>query len=251
MKQVFASFFVCSLFLGATTTQAKDLTIRWHGHSMFEIVSSKGANIVIDPHLIEGYRPRPVRADAVLVTHPHIDHNDFRSIRNASSVTKIEGITGTGRRARWNKVEEKKVKDFTITAIPGFYHDAEEGKKRGKMGVFLIEVDGFRIVHLGDLGHKLAGSQVKKLGQVDILMVPVGGIYTVNGSEAKDVVKSIKPRYAIFPCHYATEVYDYVLGPDEFLEDQKNVKKLKGNQWKIEVGAKAPDSPNIILMDWK
>lgn len=230
---------------------AKDLSITWHAHSMFEIKSSGGATLVIDPHNLEVYRITPVRADVVLISHAHSDHADMRSIRNARSAVRIDGITGTGRRAKWNTVKEKEVKDFKVTIISGLYHDDQEGKKRGKMAAFLIEVDGFRIVHLGDLGHKLQPFQAKKFGKIDILMIPVGGIYTINGEEAKEVVKTLKPGFAVFPMHFGTPQYDFLLKPDEFLLGQKNVKNVKGSTWKIEVGSVAPTKPNIIMLDRK
>ena len=83
--------------------------------------------------------------------------------------------------------------------------------QRGKVGVFIIEVDGWKIVHLGDLGHLLTPSQLKRIGPVDVLMIPVGGIYTLNGSEAKKVVEQLKPKEYIFPMHYGTKVFDAVL----------------------------------------
>ena len=249
MKRLIA-LIAMTLIFGATA-HAKDVTIIWHGHSMFEIHSSKGTTIVVDPHFLEAYRPKPVLTDAVLITHQHEDHNDMRSIRNARSAKRFDAVTGLGRRSRWKKIKEEKVNDFTINSVSGMYHDTERGRKRGKMGAFVIEVDGFRIVHLGDLGHKLSRAQIQDFGRVDVLMIPVGGIYTINGAEAKEVVQALSPKYAVLPMHYGTKVYDYLLKPDEFLEDQKNVKRPKGNVWKLTVGSKAPTSPEIIMLDWK
>src|SRR5438105_11530675 len=100
-----------------------------------------------------------------------------------------------------------------------------EGLQRGKNTVFIIEVDGWKIVHLGDLGHLLTPKQIKAIGPVDVLMIPVGGVYTINGSEAKEVIAQLKPRQYIIPMHYAVKGFDELLPADEFLEDQKNVKK--------------------------
>src|SRR5206468_8512605 len=92
--------------------------------------------------------------------------------------------------------------------------------KFGKNTIFILEVDGWKIVHLGDLGHQLSPNQIKRIGPIDVLMIPVGGIYTINGSEAKKVVEQLKPREYIFPMHCGTKIYDELLPPTEFVQDQ-------------------------------
>src|SRR5207245_10783340 len=132
----------------------------------------------------------------------------------------------------------------------GVYHDNVEGMERGKNTIFMLEVDGLRIVHLGDLGHVLSDKEIKKIGPVDVLMIPVGGVYTINGTEAKQVVGQLKPKQYILPMHYGTKAFMDLLPPDEFLEDQKNVKKYPTNQITVEAGAKVAE-PIIALLDWK
>jgi L-ascorbate metabolism protein UlaG (beta-lactamase superfamily) len=106
--------------------------------------------------------------------------------------------------------------------------------------------------HLGDLGHDLSPEQVKAIGPVDVLMVPVGGIYTINGETAKKVVARIKPRLFVLPMHYGVPGYDDLLGPDEFMEDQKNPKKMPDtNELVIPADAKTPDAPAVVLLGWK
>ena len=122
--------------------------------------------------------------------------------------------------------------------------------ERGKNTVFILEVDGLRIVHLGDLGHLLSDKDVKNVRPVDVLMIPVGGVYTINGAEAKKVVEQLKQKQTVLPMHYGTKVFDSLLPPDEFLEDQKNVKKYATNQITVEAGGKAAE-PIIALLDWK
>ena len=107
-----------------------------------------------------------------------------------------------------------------------------------------------RSVHLGDLGHELTPEQVRRIGPVDVLMVPVGGIYTLNGAEAKKVVEQIKPKMYVIPMHCGTNVYDDVLPATEFLEDQKNVKRFPANKLSIESDLKT-DAPIIAVLGWK
>jgi L-ascorbate metabolism protein UlaG (beta-lactamase superfamily) len=199
----------------------KPIQITWHGQSFFEIKSSKGTNIVIDPHMIPIYgRIEGVKADAVLITHNHNDHTQIDAIENArdKNVKIIPGLKPGGMRAGWNQVDEQ-IKDVHVRSL-GVYHDNEEGMRFGKNTIFIIDVDGWHVVHLGDLGHMLSPEQIRKIGPVDVLMIPVGGIYTINGSDAKKVVEQLKPREYIFPMHCGTKIYDELLPPDEFLEDQ-------------------------------
>ncbi|MBM4068773.1 MAG: MBL fold metallo-hydrolase [Planctomycetes bacterium] len=199
----------------------KPIQITWHGHSFFEVKSSKGTNIVLDPHLIPAYgRPLGIKAAAVTISHNHNDHTQVGVLDNVKDkdLKIIRGLKGAGIRANWDKVDTA-VKDVRIHNV-GVYHDGEQGLKYGKNSIFILDLDGWRVVHLGDLGHQLSREQLKQLGKVDVLMIPVGGIYTINGNEAKKIVEQIKPREYIFPMHCGTKIYDELLPADEFLEDQ-------------------------------
>jgi L-ascorbate metabolism protein UlaG (beta-lactamase superfamily) len=246
---------------------AKDVTIKWHGQSFFEIKSSAGTTIVIDPHNLEAYGRRSVKADAVLISHFHIDHAALDPIANARSTKIITGlknkkgkpdvdglrkiIEGSRREDEFANVDEK-VKDVHIRSL-GSYHDDVGGMKRGKNSIFILDVDGLRIVHLGDLGHRLHPSTLKKIGKVDVLMVPVGGTYTINGAEAKEVVAQIKPRRYIIPMHYGTAVYRHLVGPEEFLDEQdpKLIKRFKTNELIIDADAVPRKDPVIALLSYE
>jgi L-ascorbate metabolism protein UlaG (beta-lactamase superfamily) len=229
---------------------AKEISIKWHGQSFFEIKTSAGTVIAIDPHDLEAYGKRRVKADVVLVTHFHIDHANFAPITNPDAKV-FTGLTnkdvkvvnatniilgGNRKNDEFANVNET-FKDVKIKGLAS-YHDDVEGMKRGKNTIFVLEFDGLRVVHLGDLGHELTPSLAKKvgIGTIDVLMVPVGGTYTLNGTEAKKVVEQLKPRRYVIPTHYGTKVYNYLLGPDEFLEDQdeKLIKRFKFNELTID-----------------
>jgi L-ascorbate metabolism protein UlaG (beta-lactamase superfamily) len=226
----------------------RKVTIRWHGQSFFELQSSKGTRVVFDPHAIEAYGRTDVTADLILISHFHNDHDQKEVIRNHARAKVIEGLKRESRKLDWNDVDET-FKDIHVRTV-GVYHDEVEGAERGKNAVFILEVDGLRIVHLGDLGHLLTPKQIKAIGPVDVLMVPVGGVYTINGAEAKQVVEQLKPSRYILPMHYGTRVFDDVLPADEFLEDQKNVRKFPRNKLTIETDFK-PSEPIIAILDWK
>ena len=165
-----------------------------------------------------------LKADVVLISHNHNDHTQVGVIENSKDkdFRLITGLKGSSLKADWNPVDET-IKDVRIRSV-GVFHDNMEGMRFGKTAVFILEVDGWRIVHLGDLGHLLTPAQLKRIGPVDVLMIPVGGVYTLNGSEAKQVVAQIKPKEYIFPMHCGTKVYYDLLPVTEFLEDQDRAK---------------------------
>jgi L-ascorbate metabolism protein UlaG (beta-lactamase superfamily) len=224
------------------------VTIRWHGQSFFEVESSRGTRLVFDPHVIDAYEPKPVAADIVLISHEHNDHNRAEIIKNAERARIFHGLKPVGKKLDWNPIDTT-VRDVHIRSV-GVYHDNAEGMERGKNMVFVVDVDGLHIVHLGDLGHVLTAKEVKQIGSVDVLMIPVGGVYTLNGEEARKVVEQLKPRLCILPMHYGTKVFDDVLPPDEFLEGQKNVRRLAGNRLVLDP-SEHPAEPSIVLLDWK
>jgi L-ascorbate metabolism protein UlaG (beta-lactamase superfamily) len=252
MTRVPAALAAALLLAGLAACQDKprEVTIRWHGQSFFQIESSRGTRIVIDPHLIEAYGRKSVNADFVLISHFHNDHTQLEPIQNRMKAKIVYGLRPNERtrRAEWNPIDET-FKDVHVRSV-GTYHDNAKGMERGPNTVFVLEVDGVKIVHLGDLGHVLSPGDVKKIGPVDVLMVPVGGVYTLNGTEAKKVVEQLKPRQFIIPMHYGTRVYEDLLPVDEFLEDQKNVKKLPGNKLTTEAGFKPPE-PIIVVLGWQ
>jgi L-ascorbate metabolism protein UlaG (beta-lactamase superfamily) len=244
-----------ALVLAVPAVSAKEVTIRWHGQSFFEVQSSKGTVVAIDPHNFEAYGRRAVKADAVLITHFHIDHAspapivDADKTRLISGLYNKQGFGGNRKNDEFHDVDVK-VKDIRVTNV-GTYHDNMEGLRRGKNAVFVLEVDGLKIVHLGDLGHSLNKAQLRKIGDnVDVLMVPVGGVYTLNGSEAKEVVAQIKPRRHVIPMHYATDVYRDLLPLDEFLEEQneKLIKRLPDNELTIDADAVPRKEPLITII---
>lgn len=242
-----------SVFPGEEKKDWKPIQITWHGHSFFEVKSSKGTNIVLDPHMIPAYgRPLGIKADAVLMSHNHNDHTQIGVLENLKDkdLKIIAGLRGIGMKADWNPVDLN-VKDVRIRSV-GVYHDDEQGMKYGKNTVFILEVDGWRVVHLGDLGHLLTREQIKRIGPVDVLMIPVGGIYTLNGSEAKKVVEQLKPREYIFPMHCGTKIYDELLPTDEFIEDQPraNVTSSNDNTIILNRDPQRPRPLTVLLHYW-
>jgi L-ascorbate metabolism protein UlaG (beta-lactamase superfamily) len=234
----------------AATQEKKSVELRWFGHSFFQLTTTAGTKVVFDPHAIAEYGAPPLSPDIVAMSHNHNDHNRKEILANADSrdLKAFYGVTVKGKGGEWAKIDEK-VKDIRIRTV-GVYHDQEEGAKKGKNSVFIVEADGLKFCHLGDLGHELSEEQAAAVGPVDVLMIPVGGIYTINGEVAKKVVAQLKPRLFILPMHYGTKVYSDILPIDEFLDGQKNVRKMEdSNVLAFPPDLKA-DKPTVIVLGW-
>jgi len=168
------------------------MTIIWHGQSLFELTSSRGknnqVNIVIDPFSQEvGLRLPKLEPNIVLSTHEHYDHNNVKAVGGNYFL-----IEGPG---------EYEIREIFIQGIPAF-HDDLQGKERGKTTIFTIEAEELRLCHLGDLGQKeLTPDQLEKIGEIDILMIPIGGNYTISGKEAVKIMSQIEPKI-IIPIHF-------------------------------------------------
>ena len=176
------------------------MKMQWYGHSCFLLTSSDGVRILTDPCApTTGYRLENIEADDVTSSHAHYDHNFF-----AAAAGSPEAISTPG---------EHTVRGVTITGIPTFHDDAG-GKERGPNIVYAIEMDGLRIVHLGDLGHQPDAAACAAIGAPDVLLVPVGGTYTLDAAGACAVVALLKPRIVI-PMHYQTAALTFSLDPVE------------------------------------
>ncbi len=162
------------------------MKIRYLGHSCFEITAKNGKTIVTDPYQGVGYSmPQDLRADIVTVSHSHFDHNYLAGVRYKTALTTAEGY------------EEKGI---VVYGIPS-YHDEVKGAKRGENILFKLEIDGVTLCHMGDIGEPCSSALVQKIGKVDVLLIPVGGKYTVDAQGALDYIREIAPK-AVIPMHY-------------------------------------------------
>ena len=263
-----ASWIVLGLALiGQTgTTGEKDkgapITISYHGQSFFILTTSKGKRIAFDPHFITQYSrtdsgrtEEGLKADICLISHNHNDHTRVQVLENFrdkgdKGVKVIRGLKGESLKADWAVVNET-IGDITIKSV-SVYHDDSEGLIRGKNTIFIVEVDGWRVVHLGDLGHLLSPATVKRIGKVDVLMIPCGGIYTLNGSEAKQVMAQLKPKEYVFPMHYGTELFKDILPVDEFIDGQekRNVAVSDHNVLQLNRDPQRPRPLTVQLNIW-
>ncbi|OGC91878.1 hypothetical protein A2876_03960 [Candidatus Amesbacteria bacterium RIFCSPHIGHO2_01_FULL_48_32b] len=183
------------------------MEVTYLGHSSFRI-KGKTAVIVTDPYDENcGKFPKDVSADIVTVSHDHSDHNNIKSLSSSFIVH------GPG---------EYEVKGVSIIGVHT-WHDEKLGAERGANTVYVIEIDGMRVAHLGDLGHKLSQEQIDEMGPVDVVMVPVGGVYTIDAATAGNVVKQVDP-WMVIPMHYQqagldSAAFGKLTGVGEFLKE--------------------------------
>jgi len=193
------------------------MQIIWKGQSCFQVITNQGKNhqinIIIDPFdETVGLRVPKLEADILLVTHQHHDHNNVKTVSGDPFL-----IEGPG---------EYEVKEVFIQGISSF-HDSSLGKERGLNTIYTIESEDIRLCHLGDLGQKeLTSEQIEKIGEIDILMIPVGGIYTISAKEAVKIMSQIEPKIVI-PMHYSIPKLKIKLdGLEKFLKTV-GLKKLE------------------------
>ena len=209
------------------------MDITWYGHSCFRL-SERGVTIVSDPPSDDlGYdRPR-IRADVVTISHDHPGHNNRVGFRGGPLF-----FDGPG---------EYEVKGVFITGI-ATYHDGRGGAARGRNTVFLFDFDGVTVCHLGDLGHVPTQSQVEALSDVDVLLIPVGGVHTIDASKATEVISLIEPRLVV-PMHYKTSVEQAKLQTvDKFLKEMGLDPMPLQPELKI-TKSSLPEETQVILLD--
>lgn len=207
------------------------MKIKYVGHSCFVLTADDGISVVTDPFGFVGFSMPPLRADAVTVSHDHFDHNHVEGVE-APVVFRTAG--------------EHRVGDIKISAIV-CYHDEAQGRKRGKNLIFKFQMDGYTVCHLGDLGEPCEKRLVEAIAPADILLIPVGGNYTIDAREAVKYVRAVKPKIVI-PMHYLTKGLQVdVAPPTDFLKwfDKKDV-LYAGNEFDPHT---VQDTPKIMMME--
>lgn len=197
------------------------MKIKYYGHAAFLITSGQGSKIIIDPYepgAFGGqlsYGKIKDQADIVLTSHDHADHNYTKDLPGTPQI-----IKGSG---------PKTFKEISIKGI-ATYHDSSKGNERGTNTIFTLRVDHMQLCHLGDLGHLLSVKELAEIGPVDILLIPVGGFFTIDSEEATKVAEQIKPRILI-PMHFKTEKCGFSIAPvEDFLKRKSNTKRTKTSE---------------------
>lgn len=197
------------------------MRIKYIGHACFLVTTGSGTRIITDPYepgSFEGavkYRPVGEEADIVLVSHGHPDHNHTASVLGSPRVIQTAGS---------NVVDGVKILGVST------YHDTSRGSERGSNIIFRFEADDLSVCHMGDIGHTLDDATAQQLRPVDILMMPVGGFFTIGSDEADSLIDSLMPDLVI-PMHFKTEGVDFPIAPvDDFLSGRKEVLWKEGSE---------------------
>jgi len=166
------------------------MKLQWLGHASFLLKESTGTAIITDPYdeKITGFEMPQLHADIVTSSHNHADHNYFNRIKGSPVIIDETGVAD--------------ISGVQITSIPSF-HDNEQGKKRGKNLIFKFRIDGIDVCHLGDIGHEVSAELIDQLMPINILLIPVGGHYTIDAEQAYEYVNMLMPDVVI-PMHYKT-----------------------------------------------
>ena len=210
------------------------MTITWYGHSCFRL-ESKDMSLIIDPFSKDiGLKPpRLAKDNIVLTTHNHFDHNNTEGAQEQALI-----INGPGEYERGG---------IQIEGIMS-YHDEQEGKARGLNTIYVIRMEGLKLCHLGDLGQpELSPEQADAIGDIDVLFIPVGGKYTIDGKTAADIVKEIEPKI-IVPMHYKISGLNVDVDTNlGFLKEIGIKPEEVGASWKINEKSLPTEETKLIV----
>lgn len=243
---------VCLLLVfTATAYSQKDslVTISWYGHAALHISTPDSIGVMLDPHGLKEYTiPQDIKTDIVTVSHNHFDHDQ---------VSRVAGnpIILYGKSHGEPPYEEFNPIDTTIDGIN--IYDVQSNHFPPEVSpelnaIFVIELNSLRLVHLGDLGTTLNEEQIQQIGKVDILMIPVGGKYTIELPAVDTVISQLKPELAVIPMHYRTDVADFLPNTaDDFVKGKANVVKVDGHQCSFNPADEKTEMQYIVLDYYK
>lgn len=215
------------------------MKITWFGHSCVKIESSNGKTIIIDPYKEDiGFKLPNLSSDIVLISHNHYDHNNKESVKGSPFIIEEPG--------------EYNVAGFSIIGVHS-WHDEVEGEKRGENIIWVIINDNFTIAHFGDFGQKeLTPEQADIIGDIDILFIPVGGTYTINGNDAVKIINKLEPK-AVSPIHYKIPGLKppEIDGAEEFLHalGVENVNPI--DEWKVKASDLPLEGRKVVIFNPK
>ncbi len=272
MKRLLLAALIALALAPAARAQDYPVAIRWWGQAMVTIETYWGLEVAIDPFGQKvGFENPQVSADVVLVTHEHADHNNVEIVLGAPHI--VRGLRSDGGFANESLVLDRapnrdrpsvgslmdamnRTPHAVIVRSVGSFHDDEQGATRGRNAMFTIDVDGVRIVHCGGIGQtSFTPDQLGTLGEVDVLILPVGGVETVDGPQAAALIEQVRPRYVV-PMHYGAGDLASELNPlDAFLEalpERFTQVDSVGNTVGVTAGIGASaEEPRVVVLQYE
>ena len=257
----------------AHAAPGEPVAVRWWGQAMVSLETFNGLDVVCDPYGLKiGYDDPQLAADLVLITHNHFDHNNPEIVRGEPIVARglddSDQYVGmqqvldrfpTESKPRWISGKLRIAHSphaIRVTSIAS-WHDNAQGAERGANAMLLVEVDGVRIVHCGDIGQlQFTDEQLRAMGKVDVLLLPVGGTYTVDGPQAAALVAQVNPRFVV-PLHYKTSALKLDLaGVEPFLaavESSCEIVRPVGNTLAVSAAREvlAAAKPRVVVLDYR
>ncbi len=213
------------------------MRIQYLGHSCFRLTSTSGVTVVTDPYSGVGYEmPAGVTVDVVTVSHGHFDHNCTQAIESPFVVA--------------DQAQDYEFKDLRIHGVKTF-HDPVGGALRGENVMFTIEIDGIRVCHFGDLGEACSAELLRKIGKPDVLLLPIGGTYTITAEQAKVYVDELSPK-AVIPMHYRPQDGQLdIQSADAFLKlfDTNSVEYVKNGEYVFSIAEWETGKKKILYLD--
>jgi len=220
--------------------------LEWFGQAMFKLTSPGGVGVLFDPMGPQVGYPLPARVpgvQVVLVSHEHFDHNNVALAGGPAGMTVVRGLAG-GRAQRVSGSQG----DVRWHSLPS-YHDAQQGRQRGENAIFVVETGGRRLAHLGDLGHVLEAAAAQAIGPLDLLLIPVGGHFTIDAAQATTVVGQLRPKWTV-PMHYGTpRTARLPIAPVDAFLMGKQVQRISGRTLTLDGPQPAPPPGTVIVLE--
>ena len=211
------------------------MKVKWLGHASFLLTASDGTAVITDPYRPDDrltYAPISQSADIVTISHGHGDHANVAAVKDNPVVVDATGTTTA--------------KGVDISGVATF-HDSDKGAQRGENTIFTITLDGLRVVHLGDLGHGLDADQMREIGEVDILLAPVGGYFTIDGPTASRLADALKPTVVI-PMHFRNAKCAFPIADEQpFLQERTNIRRVEGSEAEFTREALPKATETVVL----
>ena len=210
------------------------MEISWVGHACFRLKGKTGV-VITDPYdsVSTGLKLPKLSSDIVTVSHGHRDHANFLAVQGEPYI-----INGPG---------EYEIKGINVMGV-ATKHDNKNGEERGGNTVYNLTIDEVNVTHLGDLGHNLTSEQMEELGSVDILLIPVGGVYTIDGHAAAKVASELEPKI-IIPMHYGVPGLKYQLETEEKFLKEMGVESLTPQLKLVVTKDRLPAETQVVILE--